>query len=82
VNPTSVSISYQSSRDALAIGLPAKRYSIVFNRSFWKNTLQSLEFRRDYDYHKNATSTGSNIESLTGTGKFANVVTLQFDYYF
>ncbi len=82
VNPTSVSVSYQSSRDSLAIGLPAKRYSVVINRSFWKNTLQSLEFRRDYDYHDGDTSTGSGIEGPTGTGKFANVVTLQFDYYF
>lgn len=82
VQPTSVSVSYQSSRDALAIGLPAKRYSVAFNRSFWKNTLQSLEFRRDYDYHNGDTSSGSGVTGPTGTGTFANVVTLQFDYYF
>jgi hypothetical protein len=82
VNPTSVSVSYQSSRDALAIGLPAKRYSVAFNRSFWKNTLQTLEFRRDYDYHDGDTSTGSGVTGPTGTGKFVNMVTFQFDYYF
>lgn len=82
LNPTSVSVSYQTSHDALAIGLPQKRYSLTFNRSFWKNTLQSLEFRRDKNYPNDDTSSGSNIEGPTGNGKSANQVTLQFDYYF
>lgn len=81
-NPTSVSGSYQMSEDALAIGLPAKRYSIALNSSLWKNTLQSLEFRRDVNYAKSATSTGSGVEGPSGTGNSANVFTLQFDYFF
>ena len=82
VNPTSISVSYQKSKDALAIGLPSSRYSIAVNRSFWKNTLQTLEFRRDYDYGKTDTSTGSEIAGPSGSGKAMNMVTLQFDYYF
>jgi len=82
VNPTSVSVSYQWSQDALAIGLPSQRYSLAVNRSFWKNTLQSLEFRRDYDYERGDTSTGSGIAGPTGTSRIVNMITFQFDYYF
>lgn len=81
-NPTSISGSYQLSDDALAIGLPAKRYSIAANTSFWRNTLQSLELRRDINYGKTDTSTGSGVTGPSGNGGSANVLTLQFQYYF
>jgi len=80
--PTSISIGYQRSKEALAIGLPAKRVSVALNRSFWKNTLQSLEFRHDINYSGDATSTGSGIAGPSGGGDPVNMVTLQFDYYF
>lgn len=80
--PTSISIGYGMSKDALAIGLPAKRYSFVINRSFWKSTLQTLEFRHDIDYNKNDTSSGSSVAGPNGSGKASNTVTAQFDYYF
>lgn len=82
VNPTSISAGYQMSKDALAIGLPQKRYSVAINRSFWKNTLQSLEFRHDIDYPDDDTSGGSGRPGPTGNGDGANMITLQFDYYF
>jgi len=80
--PTSISGSYQLSEDALAIGLPAKRYSLVANTSFWRNTLQSLELRRDINYGKSDTSSGSGVAGPSGNGGSANVITLQFQYYF
>ncbi len=80
--PTSISGSYQLSDDALAIGLPAKRYSFAVNTSFWRNTLQSLELRRDVNYGKSDTSSGSLVPGPTGSGNSANVITLQFQYYF
>lgn len=83
VKPTSVSLGYGMSKEALAIGLPAQRYSFTINRSFWKNTLQSLEFRHDINYAESNTATGSEVPTLiTGTSNSSNMVTLQFDYYF
>ena len=82
VDPTSIGFSYQMSKDALAIGLPAERYSVTINRSFWKNTLQSLEFRHDINYADGDTSGGSGRPGPTGNGDGANMITLQFDYYF
>ncbi|MDA8562149.1 LbtU family siderophore porin [Gammaproteobacteria bacterium] len=81
-NPTSIGASYQMSRDALAIGLPASRYSTTANTSFWKNTLQTVEFRRDVNYGVSDTSSGSMIQGPSGNSKSANVVTLKFDYFF
>jgi hypothetical protein len=83
VKPTSISVGYGMSKEALAIGLPAQRYSLTINRSFWKNTLQSLEFRHDINYAEFNTATGSDVPNLiTGTSDSVNMVTLQFDYYF
>jgi hypothetical protein len=80
--PTSLVGGYQLTKDALAIGLPAKRYSLVLNTSVWRDTLQSLEFRHDIDYSGNVVSTGSGVAGPTGTGQSDNVITLQFDLYF
>jgi hypothetical protein len=83
VKPTSISVAYGMSKEALAIGLPAQRYSLAVNRSFWKNTLQTLEFRHDINYAESDTATGSEVPNLiTGTSNSSNMVTLQFDYYF
>jgi hypothetical protein len=80
--PTSTALAYDRTRNALAIGLPAQRYSFVINQSWWKDTLQSLEFRHDINYSASSTSSGSNVTGPSGTGKAVNMVTFQFSYYF
>lgn len=80
--PSSIAVGYGATRDALAIGLPEKRYSLVFNTSFWRDTIESLEFRHDIDYSASSTSSGSTVAGPQGTGKPSNTVTAQFDMYF
>ncbi|MEO8400760.1 MAG: LbtU family siderophore porin [Gammaproteobacteria bacterium] len=80
--PTSVAIGYDMTKDALALELPYKRYSLVFNTSVWRDTLQSLEFRRDYNYGASNVATGSGISAPTASGKQDSAVTFQFDVYF
>jgi hypothetical protein len=80
--PTSVSIGYGMTKDALALGLPRQRYSLTLNTSYWKDTLQSLEFRHDIDYGASAVSSGSLVAGPAGTGKSSNTITAQFDIYF
>lgn len=81
--PTSIGINYQKSHEALAMGLPLTRRSLVFNTSVWRNTLQSLEFRFDREYA--ASRTGGNAGDTPApsqTGRLDKAVTAQFDYYF
>lgn len=80
--PTSISISYQQSHEALALGLPAKRVSMAINTSYWKSTLQSFELRHDINYGEGTTSAGSGVEGPGGGGHPVNMATFQFDYYF
>jgi len=82
IHPVSAAVAYDMSKDALAIGLPAKRYSFMVNTSFWRDTLQTVELRHDINYSGNNTSSGSSIPSFNGTGKSDNVITAQFDVYF
>lgn len=80
--PTTVAVGYGMTKQALAIGLPMTRYSIVVNTSWWRNTLESLEFRHDVNYSAASTATGSNVPAQNGTGEANNVVTAQIDLYF
>lgn len=81
--PTSIGLGYGQTNQALAVGLPKKRYSMVLNTSLFRNTLQSLEFRRDLNYPRGNTATSAgNTVVPPQFGGFANAVTAQFDYYF
>lgn len=87
--PSTIAVGYAKTGDALALGLPLDRYSIVFSTSLWRNTLQSLEFRHDRNYSTRATASGPTIPDVactssicSGPGKADNAVTASFDYYF
>lgn len=83
--PSTVAAGYGRTKDALALGLPLQRYSLVFNTSIWKDTLQSLELRHDMNYAQGnyASGTGSAVTApITGPGASDNAVTAQFDMYF
>ena len=82
-NPSSIGIGYGKSYQSQAMQIPLRRESIVLNTSFLRNTLQSLEFRRDRQYAASVVSTGAGdtaVAAATGKNDFA--VTAQFDYYF
>ncbi|GEM_PF-315054 len=80
--PLSVTLGYGFTKDALALDLPAQRWTVALNTSWWRNTLQSLEFRRDRNYAESAYATGSTIPALPESGKIDHVITAQFDIYF
>lgn len=84
VKPTSITLGYAMSKDAVVLAMPAQRYSVVLNTSWWRNTLESLEFRHDINYAISAASTsyGSTIPGPTLSGRNDNIVTAQFDIYF
>ena len=81
--PSSIGIGYAKSNEALAMGIPLTRTSLVFNTSLLRHTLQSLELRHDRQYAANNVATGAGHSSVPSQeGKSDNAVTAQFDYYF
>lgn len=81
--PSAIGLGYGKSVQALSLGIPMDRYSLVLNTSIWRNTLQSLEFRRDLNYPASNVATGAdNLAVTPQSGEFDNAVTAQFDYYF
>jgi hypothetical protein len=80
--PSSLGVGFSQSHEALALGLPLNRMALVLNTSWWRNTLQSLEFRRDREYAASDTSTAAAGLVTTASGKIDKAVTAQFDYYF
>lgn len=90
--PSAIGIGYAKTAESLSLGLPQDRYSLVFNTSLWRNTLQSLELRKDINYGSDHTANGPIAAVLLpggcsaalcrGTGESDLAVTAQFDYYF
>jgi len=80
--PTAIAIGYGFTKDALALQLPAQRYSVTVNTSVWKDTLQSLEFRRDMNYAQSSFASGSLVPAPKSSGQPNSVVTAQFDVFF
>jgi hypothetical protein len=83
--PTSVAFGYGKSWNALALNLAMQRFSLELNTSWWKDTLQSLEFRHDQNYAASNYSIGTSenpTQPTFGAGKPDNMVTAQFDMYF
>jgi hypothetical protein len=85
--PATVGVGYQWTQQALALNLPEQRVLGVFNISFWRDTIESLEFRHDMDYHvtqyaNGAAPAGVVNSNIIGSGKAANTVTAQLGVFF
>jgi hypothetical protein len=85
--PSSVGVSYQWSRETLALNLAAQRISGVYNISIWKDTVESLEYRHDYDFNRDQFANGAAPNNLmnqntVGTGGGSDTVLIQIGVYF
>lgn len=82
--PASVALGYGFTKEALALGLPKQRISAVYNTSWWRDTIQSIEYRHDIAYGSGNTAGGRGVgaASSVATGGNADTVTAQFGLYF
>lgn len=82
--PSAITIGYGNSRQALAINIPETRYIAAYTISFWRNTVEELEFRHDINYASGDTATGNGqpVNTQGGLGGNSNTVTAQIGIYF
>lgn len=82
--PHSIAVGYGQTGEAVALGLPQRRYIVTYNVSLWEHTLESLEFRREYNYGESA---GAYMNAATDSafadlGRASNVITAKINVYF
>lgn len=79
--PANFALGYGQTKEAVQLNLPQRRYTATFNVSPWKDTIASVEFKREASY--NPTDSGS-LQSfgVISKGGFTNTLTAQFGVYF
>ena len=85
--PASVGIGYQWTKQTLALNLPPQRVSGVFNISIWKDTVESLEYRHDFNYattqFANGAAPAGQVNANTyGPGGATDTLLAQIGVYF
>ncbi len=81
--PYTVGLRYGISKDALALNLPHKSISLGLSTSYWKNSMQSIEVRRDLDYSNDVSATGAGAsQAIIGDGLHHVNVTVESGFYF
>ncbi len=85
--PASLAVTYQWTKDSLALNLPKHQYGGVFNISIWRDTIESLEYRHSVDYRTTQFANGAPAphhlnEPTFGTGRSADALIGQIGIYF
>ncbi len=81
--PTTFALTYGRTWQALAYNLPEQSIAAVASASFWKDTIESIEFRHDINYGAGTTANGNGGTSvMTPDGPSRNSVTAQVGVYF
>lgn len=78
-------LAFDHSWQALALSLPENSVTTYLRTSFWKNTVEVIEFRHDNDYSTNDTAVSAqNFGSFTntGSGKARDLLLAQVGVYF
>lgn len=85
--PASVGVGYQWSKETLALNIPRHRINGVFNISLWKDTVESLEYRHDFNYAttqyaNGAAPIGAFNAPTYGAGGATDTLLAQIGVYF
>lgn len=78
--PLGVAIGYEYTNQALGLNLPRHSILVAATTSWWKNTLQAIEYRHDINYSASDMAVGKGVAS-TGGG-VRNMVTAKVGVYF
>ncbi len=81
--PAALALGYGWSGQSLALQIPEQRFSATLNVSWWRDTVESLEYRHDMDYSTSDYASGIGATTnTTGTGRSADTVSALLAIYF
>ena len=81
--PASLALGYGWTDQSLALLVPKQRISATLNVSWWRDTVESLEFRHDIDYSSSDYASGIGAtENTVGTGSSSNTVSALLAVFF
>jgi len=80
--PSSFEISASGTKEALALNLPRQRYIAAYNFVPWKNTITTVEYRRENHYSPSNTATGAGSGVFGRPGDFSNQILWSLGVYF
>lgn len=80
--PFTFGADYDHSWEALAANVPKDSYVADIQTSWFRNTLETIEYRHDNDYSTSKSANGAGGTRFTGTGKTRNSYIAQLGVYF
>jgi hypothetical protein len=80
--PFTFGADYDHSWEALAANLPRDSYVADIQTSWFRNTVESIEYRHDNDYSGSKSANGAGGTQFAGTGQTRNSYIAQLGVYF
>lgn len=80
--PFTFGADYDRSWQALAANLPKQSFTADLQTSWFRNTLETIEYRHDDDYSSTKSANGAGGTAFSGTGKTRNSYIGQLGVYF
>lgn len=81
--PATFALGYGWSDQALALMIPKQRMTATLNISWWRDTVESLEYRHDVDYSSSTYASGiGSTTNTTGTGSASDTISALLAVYF
>ena len=80
--PFTFGADYDRSWQALAANLPKQSFTADLQTSWFRNTLETIEYRHDDDYSTTKSANGAGGTAFSGTGKTRNSYIAQLGVYF
>lgn len=80
--PSTFALSFDQSKEALALNAPARGYTAAVSTSIFKNTLLTFEVHHYINYSSGDTASGNNGVVFTPEGDSSNGILAQLDAYF
>jgi hypothetical protein len=81
--PYTLAVGYEQSWQSLALSMPQYRAAASAAISFWRNTVEKIEYYHDINYNSSDTASGGGLyHPVNSLGSQRNTVQAVIDFYF